>query len=428
MSGKCLAIIWDNRQRVYGVRLEKSAAGALVLTQFAEAPESRKSFAERLRSVYDALTESGDELTVLGGAIADLVCVELRLPDLKPQELHEALNYQLRCLLPVEIGDIAYAFRRLPPDEPSRCRLRVEVVPKARLETLFEDIRQSGVRADLLTHPFMAVDPLLADREVFFLDIDPDFSLSRSGDDGLRHINVLELLGERPEEIHLPELVKRNRRKAPDRPVYAAAALLGAYLLSGDLRRNRQTLHLLPDTLRIRRYVGLQRAIIVFLVCNFLLLGGMFWKEFEQSKEQLAALDQEIMTTEALIRKLEKDEAMLKSRHRILDRFCSGVVGEKQLLTFLAKLTECLPNSMWMSSFSNAGGQYTLTINLGKGAPDIMKIIQESLPEYVVKSFLYTPGAEGTAVVNLTLAPQEVTKNGQAEAVPEENANVEAQP
>ena len=216
MSGKCLAIIWDNRQRVYGVRLEKSAAGALVLTQFAEAPESRKSFAERLRSVYDALTESGDELTVLGGAIADLVCVELRLPDLKPQELHEALNYQLRCLLPVEIGDIAYAFRRLPPDEPSRCRLRVEVVPKARLETLFEDIRQSGVRADLLTHPFMAVDPLLADREVFFPDIDPDFSLSRSGDDGLRHINVLELLGERPEEIHLPELVKRNRRKAPD--------------------------------------------------------------------------------------------------------------------------------------------------------------------------------------------------------------------
>ena len=164
MSGKWLAIIWDNRQRVYGVRLEKSAAGALVLTQFAEAPESRKSFAERLRSVYDALTESGDELTVLGGAIADLVCVELRLPDLKPQELHEALNYQLRCLLPVEIGDIAYAFRRLPPDEPSRCRLRVEVVPKARLETLFEDIRQSGVRADLLTHPFMAVDPLLADR------------------------------------------------------------------------------------------------------------------------------------------------------------------------------------------------------------------------------------------------------------------------
>ena len=226
MSGKCLAIIWDNRQRVYGVRLEKSAAGALVLTQFAEAPESRKSFAERLRSVYDALTESGDELTVLGGAIADLVCVELRLPDLKPQELHEALNYQLRCLLPVEIGDIAYAFRRLPPDEPSRCRLRVEVVPKARLETLFEDIRQSGVRADLLTHPFMAVDPLLADREVFFLDIDPDFSLSRSGDDGLRHINVLELLGERPEEIHLPELVKRNRRKAPDRPVYAAAVIL----------------------------------------------------------------------------------------------------------------------------------------------------------------------------------------------------------
>ena len=154
MAKKCVAILWDIRQRVFGVRLEKNASGALILTAYAQSIESRITFAERLREVYLELDHGRADYVVVGGAVGELICQELVMPEMKFSELHDALGYQLRSLLPIDLSQLNLAFRKMVlPDRAGFCRVRVQAAPGKPLQATFDALAAAGIKADLFLHP-----------------------------------------------------------------------------------------------------------------------------------------------------------------------------------------------------------------------------------------------------------------------------------
>ena len=372
MAKKCVAILWDIRQRVFGVRLEKNASGALILTAYAQSIESRITFAERLREVYLELDHGRADYVVVGGAVGELICQELVMPEMKFSELHDALGYQLRSLLPIDLSQLNLAFRKMVlPDRAGFCRVRVQAAPGKPLQATFDALAAAGIKADLFLHPFMAVDPLFADKNVFLPEVEPDCYLTAAGEDGLRQIEVLELLDGRPEGIHLNDIVKRNRRKAPDINGYAAATLLASYPLCGDYLLNRSGLAILPEELRCRRFVKLVRLIFVLLLFNVALLGVRFYQTVEQTRSASEELDADIKQMEALLSKKRHELSLLEKRQHLFEKHYDKIVDEQILLNFMQTITEAFPDSLYVTSLGYDQNAISLAVTAGNGAPTV---------------------------------------------------------
>ena len=371
MARRCWAISWDHQYRVYAAHMELARGGTLRMIGHLSDTAGDLPFDERLRRLLAAMALDEDEMLALGGYFPGCAVIELAFPPLQERELHHAVTFAVSRSFPAAPEKLSFAWRAMPGADGS-IRIRIMAVGAEQLEKLLAVLRGAGLRADLLWHPFMAIDPELDTREIFLPFVEPECVFKPAGAGGLRHVAMLGGYAAAPAVTHLADIAEQIRlENVSELPL--AGAYPSAVLLAAALLRNRPSdtvsAHdpfsasalLSPDTTRLRFRKLRHSVIYLSLFCVAALIAVMV-KGWVQQRDSIARTGDRIRECRAELAAVRDELQMVDGRRRVLEKFTDSITPETDTLGFLYRLTSTLPDNMYVTSFSTSGSRINVTV------------------------------------------------------------------
>ncbi|MEA4863246.1 MAG: hypothetical protein AB7F40_06775 [Victivallaceae bacterium] len=371
MTRRCWAVSWDHQYRVYAARMELARCGTLRMVDHLSNTAGDLTFDERLRGLLAAMDLDEDEMLALGGYFPGCAVIERVFPHLQDRELHEAVTFASVRSFPGAPENLRIAWRAMPRPDGS-IRVRIMAVDRGQLDKLLTTLRAAGVKADLLWHPFMAIDPELDSREIFLPFVEPECVFRPAGPDGLRSVALIGGYAAAPAVTHLADIAEElkleNVTELPLAGAYPSAALLAAALLrnrpSGTASAHDPSAGsalLSSDTTRRRFRKFRHNIIYLSLFCMVALLAVMV-KSWVQQRESIARTGELIRQCRNELSEVRREAQMLDTRRRILGKFTDSITSETDTLGFLYRLTSTLPDNMYVTGFSSMEDRINVTV------------------------------------------------------------------
>ena len=302
----------------------------------------------------------GGELIVLTGAIPDGVFFTFDTVALPPREQREALMMELpRQLLSPPDDPVVQFMPTSSPDSSEMESLNVYTVERKALETALAPLRRGRLRADELVHPLLMVKP--GDPAAFLPGIDPGFCFCdrrfrRTGDDDSERL-AAEAAWRKIMERHFA--FETAELKFPE---LFPILLVARGVITGDFRRHRKELQLLPNEVHPVRFRGQLRLTALLLVALIAVLTYRFvrerwhdFKEYRQVTAEINALKNQTSQMKGYIARSAKEQ---KEIAKVLN---TGT-NSREVLRDLAAISKLLPPNVMLSDFRWNESEIALTM------------------------------------------------------------------
>lgn len=405
MKRSCVAISWDARESVYGVRAEKDGKSRRITVIGAAAEYSEGDFTARLKKVYDQLVTGEHDYVIMGGTTTGELVFDLKMPRLAPSAVPAALTYELPCLLPKSSDDFCRSFRVVNRGSAVATEniIRIDLMPVKEWERLLSNLDAAGIQADGVINPFMAADPLLADKDIFWPALDEEYLFSRPQRDGLRQMVTVEQ-EKQPEAIKADELAELSEaaQSIQNDENYIPALLLARYALDGHLTADRKGLLPLPGQLQPQRCVMWRRLAVAMGIVTFLLLGlllGRSWHDARNRYEKIVAAQERV---NGLLTKQQKLIMKNLATEKMLQKIAETKPGSTEVPVILAHLTRKLPEKMWVTNFRSKDQSIDLTITTSEDNDNILTLLSEN-GVFVAKNLRKQRSYDGSTTLQLFL-------------------------
>ncbi len=397
MKKRCKSITWDREFNIYAVLTEKRDKSALSLIKSCSSSDDSLPFAERLSRISDELGGSINDPLILGGYIPGSISVELSMPKLPSHELTNALSYEITRHLPFDPRDNLLFYRQINrlDKTAAQTHLRILSIKRKSWESLLGNLTASGIKADTVTHPFMAVDPILSGNSVQLETIEPDFCLIPSLDGKFRTIENSSNL--EPED-HIMDLLVGSKIASEFRP----AILLAAYGLTDNFSCDQPTLCTLPSIMIPQRHRLLKFATAALIIAALgLSLGGVY-RSWSSNISRLGRINREKARAARLLEKAKTLTGSQREQAKIIETMNKAVKGGPNVLKLTRELAVRLPRDMWLTSLKVNEKSVSLKIN-ASGSTSSISTILNRIDGLMVKNLRKTSRRGGESVLYITL-------------------------
>ena len=394
MGRRCLGISWDHQFRVYAVRLELDRSGGLRLLESRSETAGQLALGERLAALLGSLEVDEDELLAIGGYLPGSVISERWLPPLSGGDLDEAIRFDLASGFPAADSQLAFSYHVISAGE--RTRVRVLAVPHRQLSEIVRQLETSGVKADILTHPFMSMGSEFDKQDVYLPFVEPDCIFKAAGGDGLRQVQLLNSYTVAPTSTRLADLAPSLGLLGGEMPMsgaYPSATVLAAALLRNPSRR-RIHRPLLSAGMHRQRFRRFRHNIIALSALTVVMTFVIFGKMWFQERDVIAETDEQIAQLQAQLAQVERSQEMLDRRQVLLRKFCENVNTDVEVMSFLYRLTNLLPNHMYVTNFSSTGNRMSATIIYTGERVALLDILSALQGYKVAEGTTYTQNAD----------------------------------
>lgn len=311
------AISWTQDGTCHAVRLKRTASDKCsVVVSWSGKADKEHTLAEILAEAAQHVGAKDADCLIAAPAISGWGTADIALPALPPDQISNALAFELRKHTPVPPEKLAWGYRTL---EKARKGQR----GKARLLFLKQELwRQWCATAtplaplDAILPAPAALDPLAQNQTVIFPRHDGEPEAWTNSPDG-RTFQSASLVDENDTPLPLQQLLQADYMNFGDiaslpceqQYPFADAVIAAAYGLTGQTARDADTLIPLPDTLRAHRSIALVVSAVIFLAIAIasgvlyavLLLQSNFAQQRDLQAE-IARLDKLIAEQKAIVR------------------------------------------------------------------------------------------------------------------------------
>jgi len=372
---ECAVLTWDQDQRVYGLNAARNKQRRIEITGHAVSESGAEVLAVNLAAVIEQLAPSEDQLIIAGGELSGSICFDLEMPKMAAADLKQAISYELTRHIPLDTENLILAHRIISPGpdagDNSRQLVRIIAMEERQWNELITEFTSAGLKVDFIIHPFLVVDPLLAEEESVFLPtIEKSFSFKRAEEKTGREM----VFAGSPETKELTELSHRYQeclkidpypltdRDADGLAPWSPALLLAAYGLSAELHGDRGSFTLIPRELFPERFRGLRRAFIalaaIAAILTLVLIGRYWWEARQRLK---GILDEQAKVKVEIGKYQQKNEELVKI-DEVAEAVNSTKLGNGEIVHCLHRLTTILPKEMWIYQFSSRDNYIDLNI------------------------------------------------------------------
>ena len=351
--------------------------------------------ASQVKELVNAVNPSADSLVVVG---SDRLgnCVDLVMPKLALEDLHNALDFEIPKYTPLSEDEIVWGYRIVNDLGAKGLHLRLGITPVENWEHTINQVSTINGGVEIIVPTVMALDPAFGDSDY----CTSDSTCYVKDEDGLRHPEFFdedELCFTLPDEISYPQGSKRVNEQ-----VYKAV-LLACYGKEGNLRKDRRTLVRLPQTIQSKRRKGLL-IVNLLLAVAILIMGiitgvshmnahnaevALYNKHINRLKQEIESIKIE-QTDEEAIRELETQmENTLRNRPSFAD--------------LLTVITETVDDSLWCDRLSWNGEKFTVGLKSQKDDSDIATIFEQT---GVFENITFKKDTSSSNQVKMTLEMQ----------------------
>jgi hypothetical protein len=383
-----IALTWNAAGHCQGVRLRRVRDRCRVVQWWQAEKAPGRSVAETLAEGLRSLDPGGNPTVVACCDDAASGCIDLDMPDLRPDELRNALTFELRRSAPVADETLTWAYRLLPGRSGPQIRVRVYYVRQATWERLLDDVSLLSHSLDLIIPPAAALDPVLAGTPVCLGGAGLRF-LFAPGEKGRRDVLIPPESGEPPNAfgagptpLAAPHFEPGELASLPtvEQARFAAAAVLAMYGLSRSFAADRRTGFELPYDLRPRRHrhtrlIAAALAVYVAVLCLY--GAGRFYAD---RRRQFAEVHAERLKAEAAIgessKRLNQDEAKFMTELRKEVEELSQ--PRPSLAPALAEVSRRVGRAGWCTAFRWSDGLISLQLRETQEIEDLERTLELS--------------------------------------------------
>jgi|GEM_PF-6758766 len=398
----CVVLTWNREREVRGVRTEKNGRNDLPAVVAVAGPFREGELGQRLHSAYAQLVTDEPDCILLGGMLPGELLFDLAMPKIIESAIPSALAYELPCVLPQNPENYRQSFRVVNRGaaDAKENHLRLWLAPEPEWDRLIGEIDAAQLKVDAVLHPWLAVDPLLADRDLWLSDWEDEYAFCRQERKELRQMVPC---GDdpMPDGVNPEELIS-NRTETALEAAWLPAILLARYAHDSYFAADRKTLFRLPGSCQPQRCVRWRQLAVALGIITFillLLLAGRNWHDARTRYTQ-------ITEAEAKVGMLLVKQQRIVQKNLVIEKAIQKIAetksGNAEIPALLLHLTKKLPDKMWITSFRCKDQAVDLTISAGEDNDNILTLLSEN-GICVAKNLRKQRNPDGTSVLQLFL-------------------------
>lgn len=356
--------------------------------------------ASQVSELVESVSPSTDSLVVVG---SDRLgnCVDLVMPKLALEDLHNALDFEIPKYTPLSEDEIVWGYRIVNDLGDKGLHLRLGITPVENWEHTINQVSTVNGGVEMIVPTVMALDPAFGASDFCCRSDGESATLYRKDEEGLRQPVFVESGGE--ELFIIPESIEYSQGTKHVNEFVYKALLLACYGKEGNFRKDRRTLVKVPQTIQTKRRKGLL-IINLILAASILIMGittgvsflnahnaevGLYKKHISRLQREVEAIQIE-QTDEEAIRELEMQmENTLRNRP-----------GFANLLTVI---TETVDDSLWCDRLSWNGEKFTVGLKSQKEDSDIATVFEQT---GVFENITFKKDTSSSNQVKMTLEMQ----------------------
>jgi Tfp pilus assembly protein PilN len=383
-----IALTWTPAGWCRGVRVERARDRCCVVQWWEAQKGADRSIAETLADGLRALDPAGTTIVVAGGDDSACGCFDLEMPALRPEELRNALTFEVRRCAPVPDEKLTWAYRVLPGASGSRLRIRLYYVRQTIWEHHLEDVSALAHGLDMIIPPAAALDPVLAGVPVCLGTGDYRFLFVPCEDGRREALPASEAAaptsafgcGPTPLAAACVDPGKLSAEPADRQAGFAAALVLAMYGISASFQADRRTGFEIPYDLRPRRHR--QSRLVAVALAIYIVVVALYGaaRLYADRRQQYAALHEERLRVEAQIveagKRLQADEAKLIEQLRL--ELADLAQPRPSLGAALAEITRRVGHSGWCTSFRWSEGAISVQLRESQEIEDVERTLESS--------------------------------------------------
>ena len=352
------------------------------------------------RELWRELRAGGD-LIVLTGAVPGGVFFTIDTIPLPPREQREALMMELpRQLLSPQDDPVIQFLPVGSEGSADKESLNVYTVERKSLDAALTAFRRGKLRADELVHPLLMVKP--GDPAAFLPGTDPGFCFRDrrfhrvGGDDA-----------ERPaaEEAWRKKLAEHFSFDVgpADFSELFPVLLVARGVISGDFRRHRKELQLLPKEVRPVRFRGQLRLTALLVAALLAVLLWRFvsgrWQDFREYRRIVA----ETKALKAQVARMQRANSGSAKEQKEMAKALNAVSENRDVLEDLYAISKQLPPDVMVSDFRWSEGEITLTI---QSENENLDLTTKFAPRWRISDMQHRNARQSAiTVINVKLVP-----------------------
>jgi len=412
-SKECISISWNKDKHVFGISLKKDAKNNHV-TASAFCSDEEKSFAERLKDVYDKLYDNQDQFIIIGGYIPTAVCLDLTIPPLSKKDTAQYLYYELTRQIPYPINELKWCYRTLPQKEESTEQsIRIFAVFEKEWNELFSEIIPSGIKVDSFVSPFMVANSLFQEEDITLTGIDEKFffnhvteieggymkmiSSSKSNKKSSEKNNLIsDYFKEKYGELNIETL----ENSVP-------ALILAEYCLTREYLKEKKLNIEIPYELQPKRFKSLIIAAILFIILFIVLSSSYAIRQQIDTMSTLNTLKNEKTLLLTTIKKINFEYQKNQKYDKIINKIEESTPNAISPIEYLQALTKAVPANIWMTSFASNKGKVNVTLQTKGDAGNVIADLNRS-KLFRTENVRKRKTSNGTQYIYLTLEPRDI--------------------
>lgn len=378
MKKTCKIIWWDFSGTVHGKVFCRESGGKLRAIATAEGDPSAP-FSSQLRDVNVALRHMQADAIVIYGYLPEIVCFELRMPNVDNAKIKSLLNFEVARRLPIAKDDLLVSFRAdRSVASASQIPVRVFASRLKSLVKVFDALREAAVKFDAFCHPFLAVELKSGNESVEFPQTAPGLKLTR-GEGGLLELQM-NVGGERSD---------------------AAETVVAEYAMGKAFSKDKPYLSDISSDLRPHRFKNRRRLAILLGIFILLSAGFLGWREWQDQDRQIQSYQR---ATRKLNVRMDRESAAIADIEALgaFAEKMQGCIKEPPVIPVLESLTKQLPANTWITNFRTGNGKIAITISVSGDSSKLNNILS-SLERYPLENLRKQQGADASETLYVTL-------------------------
>jgi hypothetical protein len=402
---ECVAITWDMAGNVAGLRIGGGAGRRTVVSRWASSHEdTEKPLTEKLALAYDALQAQRCGMVALGGHAEGCVLTEMKIPPaFSAQETNSFLSYELQRRVPMPLDEMIWGWRKIHGDAGAQTEsvLRVFAVPVKSWNVLISEINSSGVRADVIVHPFLAADPFMRGSDIALPAVEPDFYFAAQDEDGLRKM-VRYQEGASPVSRTAETVRNLFAEDGLDPHVYGTAVILSEYVMGRQFAESRHTVPQLPPELAPRRFDFLKISALILSTAALVMMVTLAARDISDAGGRMSRINDGKRSALIELDRLKREKAAAKTADAAIEKIMGVECKSVNVLNLLRFLGKALPEHMWVTNINTQPEKIDVTIKTNKDDESLMTKLKGS-KTFGVGNYRKRRNADGSVDIYLEL-------------------------
>jgi hypothetical protein len=381
ITKECLSLYWDTRGFVYGILARcKNTDSKIDILSVSES-NSEATLELNLKKVIETLNPDNKFYTIAGGAMANEIFFELKMPILNKENLKKALEFELPRQLPCSLDDMVWSYRPYKADpQTNTITVRIWAILKKTWAQKQNEILEHDIKIDSFLMPFMCefeTNGEILD-DVFLRSIDEDYSLNKSPDGLMEMIpslnqqeakeNLNEWLKKR---INVSEDVKAEHPKIATDENWYPVFVMAIDSLSKNFKENKKYLPSLPPEMIPQRFREWKFACLVLASIGCMLLMALAGRSWYDAHSRLAAIRAEKTQIFQQLSKIKKENSSSKEIDATIKKIFEASTGNAEILKCIHFMTETIPDNMWLIELNSNNDKMDLAVKTsGEGEVD----------------------------------------------------------